>query len=484
MISVRRKLQSTESNAAPTSFRSCGGYLWHDGDRGQLRCFFLRDWFRKTLSLLLGHFVVGVQSHRSKERGNHREEEYQGDYFVDVIETHWFRTSQFATPIKATVMPYCVVLQTWSKFLNQVNYMRTSGNFARLICFCVGVALVSISLTLMLTETLLAEPARTTKSSVSGWVTPWDELASFEQVLKYKDGLSDIWFRTLAAEVKKGKPVVTFTMPMVLSELRLRLTAPIGKTGSRPRIGAFLHNATDKGFDAGLGHAMVSNAEDVVKQLRKIVRQHKLGSINIDLESLSPTDEAAFTKFVALLAERLEQQDKVRISVALHAQLPGQVADHAKFQNWTQLAKTNVDVTVMAYDYSWSTSAPGFIAPIDWVESVAKHAIATFGKDRVIMALPAYGYLWRKSKDGWIGTPEVTRVIEATDRYKAFSVTAKGSAADGRLMEKDGEHLGYETTDSMMEKLRRLSALGVERFAIWRLGGEPQDLLPRMRGLQ
>ena len=177
-------------------------------------------------------------------------------------------------------------------------------------------------------------------------------------------------------------------------------------------------------------------------------------------------------------------KQNIRVSVALHARTETHVPDHARFQNWQKIAALGVDVTLMAYDYSWSTSEPGFVAPLHWVLDVTNHAGKVFGFEKLIVALPAYGYRWKKQAKGWAGQSEVTRVLERDATLKTYKQLKAGNTADGILLQNGDNFVGYETTSSLVEKVKKLGALGFNRFAIWRLGGESESLLGKLREIQ
>jgi len=51
----------------------------------------------------------------------------------------------------------------------------------------------------------------------------------------------------------------------------------------------------------------------------------------------------------------------------------------------------------MAYDYHYTTSAPGAIAPLWWVQEVAQYMSKVMPAEKVLMGMATYGYDWPKN---------------------------------------------------------------------------------------
>ncbi len=51
---------------------------------------------------------------------------------------------------------------------------------------------------------------------------------------------------------------------------------------------------------------------------------------------------------------------------------------------------------VMAYDYHWSTSGPGAVAPMDKLRATADYTVAHVPAKKVIWGVGVYGYDWKR----------------------------------------------------------------------------------------
>src|SRR5215210_4028433 len=106
------------------------------------------------------------------------------------------------------------------------------------------------------------------------------------------------------------------------------------------------------------------------------------------------TAKAGFTAFVQLLASKLHASNKL-LSVTVHPKTSASATwDGPGAQDYTAIGAVADSVKVMAYDYHWSTSDAGAIAPLSWLDQVAIYAESTIAPQKVIMGLPWYGYDW------------------------------------------------------------------------------------------
>ena len=130
---------------------------------------------------------------------------------------------------------------------------------------------------------------------------------------------------------------------------------------------------------------------------------------------------------------------------------------------------------VMLYDQHWATSAPGPIAAPDWVRRTLGVRVAERGADRLVAALPLYGYRWRPNTFAeTVGYDDAVRLAaEAGTSLTRDSATATLHAA---RTDADGWELWVSDAELIATLEREASTLGVRRFAYWRLGLEDPAL--------
>jgi spore germination protein YaaH len=150
------------------------------------------------------------------------------------------------------------------------------------------------------------------------------------------------------------------------------------------------------------------------------------------------------------------------VAVAIHA------ADTAAYPTRILFPAADAAI-VMLYDEHWSTSAPGPIATPDWVRRTLAQRVADVGADRLVAALPLYGYLWRGTQAG--------EPLSFADARRAASQANVELARDPSSMSLHAFQSGvWELWMTDAELLRTLvdqvTGLGVRRIALWRLGQE------------
>lgn len=145
--------------------------------------------------------------------------------------------------------------------------------------------------------------------------------------------------------------------------------------------------------------------------------------------------------------------------------------DGPQSQDWAAIGAVADRVRVMAYDFHWSTSTAGGVAPLSWVDSVAAFAVTVIPPAKVNLGMPLYGYDWV----GSVGEGLTWDQIEA--RRAAVGATAQRSA-DGSepwftySASGQSHSLWYSDARSTSAKLNVVGKYGLGGLTFWRLGGE------------
>jgi peptidoglycan-N-acetylglucosamine deacetylase len=126
-------------------------------------------------------------------------------------------------------------------------------------------------------------------------------------------------------------------------------------------------------------------------------------------------------------------------------------------------------LVVMLYDQHWDTSEPGPIAAPSWVRSALERRVAEAGPARLIAALPAYGYRWRKGRP-----TESIGYAEAVQKAKAAGAPLTRDVQSRTLRSRDarGNEIWVADAGLLRALVDQSLSLGVNRIAIWRLGQE------------
>ena len=196
--------------------------------------------------------------------------------------------------------------------------------------------------------------------------------------------------------------------------------------------------------------------------------------IDIDYEAVPTASRANFTLFVQLLASKLHGAGK-KLSITVHPKTSdSQNWDGPGSQDWIAIGAAADYVKIMAYDYHWSTSAAGALAPLDWINAVAAYAEKSMVGSKVIMALPWYGYDWLNQNG--VGVT----YAEATARAQSAGVTVGHDVNGEATYSYSGRTVFFQDASSYKRKVDSLTAAhpGIGGFAAWRVGAEDPAIWP------
>ena len=163
------------------------------------------------------------------------------------------------------------------------------------------------------------------------------------------------------------------------------------------RVMPTVQNTTSKGFDGAATVTVLATAasrESHAAVIAQLAASQAYDGIDIDYESVPTASRANFTAFLTTLATKLHAAGK-KLSVCVYGKTSdSQNWDGPGSQDWSAIGQIADSVKIMAYDYHWSTSVAGPIAPLDWLDQIASYAERAIPASKIIMGLPWYGYDW------------------------------------------------------------------------------------------
>jgi spore germination protein YaaH len=231
--------------------------------------------------------------------------------------------------------------------------------------------------------------------------------------------------------------------------------------------------------------SIISNPEKREVHINDIVSLTTINNydgISLNYENLNPEDKDDYTEFVTLLSEELHNIDKL-LTIHLHAKTsePG-TWNGPQAQDWEALGKVCDKVKIMAYDYHWSTSEAGAIAPPFWVEEVVTHAINLIPEEKIYLGIPLYGYDWIEKQGTSLTHKDAIALID----YYDIVVKTEDEKASGFFTYSDTEgnnhEVWYENADSVRDKLKIAKEYELGGIDFWRLGGEDEDIWESVEG--
>lgn len=244
-----------------------------------------------------------------------------------------------------------------------------------------------------------------------------------------------------------------------------------------------IKNYINGSFNGALVANIIGDAtlrETHANALTNLVVTNAYDGIDVDYERIPTTSAASYTAFIQLLAGKLHQAGK-KLSVTVSAKTSAsQNWDGPGAEDYPSLGAAADFIKIMAYDYHWSTSVPGDLAPLSWLDSVTTYAQSVITPSKVILGLPWYGYDWRGSTG-------------ATVTYATAMSTATANGAtishdtDGEATFVYADHTVYfQDASAYQKKVDYVKSRhpGIGGFAHWRVGAEDAATWPIVAALK
>ncbi|MGA2352527.1 MAG: glycosyltransferase [Terracidiphilus sp.] len=205
--------------------------------------------------------------------------------------------------------------------------------------------------------------------------------------------------------------------------------------------------------------------------------------LSLDIENLPDEASPAYVKFLQELYADLHQRN-----LRLYVTAMVLTTD----DDFKQIAANSDGVVLMNYDEHQIESQPGPIASQDWFVNNLRRVLKVVPKEKLICAVGNYGYDWTLS----IPNPKskkhrLPRILNTED-LPVSEALQRAADADADLdLDYDflNPHFEYIDEDSnqrhvvwfldgvtVLNELRAARALGLQTFALWRLGEEDSSM--------
>ncbi len=197
----------------------------------------------------------------------------------------------------------------------------------------------------------------------------------------------------------------------------------------------------------------------------------------IDFESFPPSGQRGY---VALLQD---------LSTDLHAhemKLYVAVPPHSNEYDYPAIAAAADGVVLMNYDEHYPGGASGPVASQDWFVQNLKFAESVIPKQKIICAIANYGYDWvLKPKNGKLPPGVHDSGVSVQDAWLAArdsdeDVNFDDDAMNPHFSYLDEHNLRHDVwfVDGVtaLNHMRSAQNLGIQTFALWRLGSEDRTL--------
>jgi spore germination protein YaaH len=239
-----------------------------------------------------------------------------------------------------------------------------------------------------------------------------------------------------------------------------------------------------------------------VKALADFAAKGDFAGLDIDYEKFAFSDDRSswattrpsWVAFVTELAEQLHSDGRTLTVSIPPIYDSGRTSDSGYWvYDYAAITPLVDHIRVMAYDYS--TSSPGPIAPLDWVQqSIDATAEASGDPSKLVLGLPLYGYNWVVATAGTCPTGQAegrstvtTRSADelaarrgATPIYDAvtgeWAFTYQLELSDGTTSCTQTREVHYIDSQGALARLALAEEAAFDGGSLWALGYEDEEL--------
>ncbi|HEX3891957.1 MAG TPA: glycosyltransferase [Terracidiphilus sp.] len=329
----------------------------------------------------------------------------------------------------------------------------------------------------------------------AAYYVPYDEASysSFKQHVHQIDLLFPEWMHVdgskptlmgIDNESHRSYPIIDGNTVHDPDDLgRIKRTIQLAKEDTEVFPHVNNYNSTSLVWDAGVGDLLKDPANRAALRdqiLRFLSAYPSYRGLSLDFESLNDDALPAYTTFIHELYAEMHPRN-------LRLYVPTAVGTSDAILK--AIAANSDGVVLMNYDQHEATSDPGPIASQEWFVGNLRRVLKSVPKEKLICALSNYGYDWTLSippvRKGHKRTkPEVL----STEDLPVSDVWQRASDADADLnLDYDSlnPHFDYIDEDNnqrhvvwftdavtLLDEMRAARQLGLQTFALWRLGTE------------
>jgi len=308
------------------------------------------------------------------------------------------------------------------------------------------------------TETVAGQaPTRTQRAQFWGFAGPWDT-ASSNTIRNHGGKLAAAITGWITLDSATGQPLLPSPYPDT--------TNP--RTGTPDRM-AIITTWQGEGFHPEPIRRLGEDAGGLARAAGAIGRhagEMRYAGLVLDFELLEGRDLPAFLRVARAIGDSARSHGVRIIAIAIPA------TDTVGYPGRTLLTVADALIP-MLYDQHWSGSEPGPIAEPEWVRQALALRIAEVGPARIVAGLPTYGYRWRKGRP-----TESIGYIEAREMAKSDRGSLQRDPRTRFLRSRGGRDSEIWVSDAQLLAIlvNQSRAVGVHRFAIWRLGQEDPEI--------
>ena len=213
------------------------------------------------------------------------------------------------------------------------------------------------------------------------------------------------------------------------------------------------------------------------KQVLQFLGSGRYHGLMIDFEAFPANGQPGYIALLNQLSAELHG-----LGLKLYVTVPAQNNEF----DYAAIAAPADGVVLMNFDQHYPGAASGPVAAQDWFVENLKFAESVIPKEKIICAIANYGYDWAlKPKKGKLPDGERDSTVSVQDAWLAARDSEVDVSFDDDAMnphfsyldEKSVQHdIWFLDAVTALNAMRAAQTLGIQTFALWRLGGEDRSL--------
>ena len=251
-----------------------------------------------------------------------------------------------------------------------------------------------------------------------------------------------------------------------------------------PEINNFNPHTLD--WDTGVGKVLQDpqkSAAFLQQIMRFFAAYPAYHGLSFDIESLSDEEDESYLSFVQKLYAQMHAHG-LRLYV--------NAAVASSDEDFKTIAANSDGMILMNYDEHQTTSDAGPVASQPWFLANLTRVLKLVPKEKIICGVGSYGYDWGlsmpESKSGHHTKPQVlsTDILSVSDAWERASDADADLDLDYDTLNPHYEYIDEDTHErhvvwfldavSLLDEMRGARELGIQTFALWRLGEEDGSL--------
>ena len=239
-------------------------------------------------------------------------------------------------------------------------------------------------------------------------------------------------------------------------------------------------------WDTGVGDVLQDPARSAAFRqqiMRFLVAYPVYRGLSLDIESIPDEDDAAYLGFIQALYSQMHERN-----LRLYVNAAVATSD----SDLKTIAANSDGIILMNYDEHQTTSDPGPVASQTWFVGNLVRVLKVVPKEKIICGMGNYGYDWALSVPNPKDRRHPKPVVLNTENLSVSDAWQLASDADADLdLDYDtlNPHFEYIDEDnnqrhvvwfldgvSLLNQMRAARQLGLQTFALWRLGEEDSSL--------